>query len=144
MKSALLIIAACLVILLLPATLSAINEFRMAEHTELHVIATTNQTTGTATLTQDLFNDSVVNVSFSSNNTADAPLATGYTAATKVLAIDGLQTSATRTLSITYKIDALTDYVGTGTAVKIWPIFLVLGVIGLVIGGVYNATKHGD
>ncbi len=145
MKSALLIIAACIIILLLPATLTAINDFRMVNYTEPHIITTTSpDTTAPVTLTQALYDSSAANAAVSSNNTNDAPLSLSYVSATKVLTVDGLELNKTRTLTVTYKIDALAAYTGAGIAVKVWPIFLILGVIGLIVGGVYNATKHGE
>jgi len=145
MKSALLLISALMVILLLPAGLTAINDFRMTDHTELHVVTTVApDTTGDVTLTQDLFNTSVVNAEVSSNNTLDAPLAQSYASATNVLTVAGLQTDAIRTLTIVYKIDALSDYFGAQIGTKVWPLFLILGVIGLIVAAVYNATKRGE
>ncbi len=144
MKSGLLLLLAVIIILLLPASLTAINDFRMQDYTASYLITTTNVTTASATLTQFLYNDSVANVSFSSNNTADVPLALSYVPSSKVLSLDGLELAKTRALAITYKIDSLTDYTGASVAVRVWPIFLVLGVIGLIAGAVYNAMRGGD
>ncbi len=144
MKSAIILLAAVVVILFLPASLTAINDFRMTDFPESHLLTTTNVTTSSVTLTQAVFNDSLTNISLSSNNTGDAPLATSYTAATKTLALDGLQTGVTRNLIVTYKINALTDYTGGEIATRVWPLCLILGVIGLIVAAVYNATKHGE
>ncbi len=145
MKAALLIISACLIILLLPATLVAINSFRAAEYTD-----TFNNTTGAEqisanlTLSQELFNDDSINLTISSNRTADAPYPNSYASATRILNVTGLVASSTRTFIVEYKVGALGDYYGADIATKTWPLFLVIGVIGLIAGAVYNATKHGE
>lgn len=145
MKSALLVIAACLIILLLPATVAAINDFRMTDYEAGYMVTTGGgETSADVELSQELFNDDTSLVSVSSNSTNDAPIPSTYVDATDTLTIIGLNQSTTRLLTLTYSINALEDYVGAGIASRVWPIFLVLGVIGLIVGAVYNATKHGE
>ena len=145
MKSALSIIAACLVILLLPATLYAINDFRMTDYEEGHNITTeAAETTASVQLSQKLFNDDTSLVSASSNCTQDAPIPSSFVPATDILTITGLAEDTSRLLTLTYKIDALEDYMGAGIGARVWPIFLVLGVIGLVVSAVYSAMRHGE
>lgn len=145
MKAVSLILGATIIILLMGAIIGAINDFRMADFSEDHIVTTAaNVTTATVTLSQDLFGDNTVNALVSSNVTADAPIANAYTAATNALAIIGLDDGVTHRLTIDYKIDGLWDYPGAGLAAKMWPLFLVLGVIGIIVGAVYTATKRGE
>ncbi len=145
MKSVLLLIGAGIIILLLPAILTGVNDFRMTDYEEPHVATTGGAvTTADITLSQSLFGDHTYNASISSNITADAPIPSSYASATKILTVSGLQASQTRRLTITYKIDSLEDYYGAGIGARAWPIMLVLGVIGVIVGAVYNATRHGD
>ena len=144
MKSATMIIGAIIIILLLAATLTAINSFRMADYEEPHNVTTTGNTTADIVLSQSLFNSETYNVAVSSNLTDDAPVPSSYVSATKTLTVSGLKTNDSRRLTITYKIDSLDDYYAVGIAARVWPILLGLGVIGLIVGAVYNAMKHGD
>lgn len=144
MKSATQIIVACLIILMLPAVILAINMFRMTDQTDPFNVTTGGAvTTADVTLSQSLFDDATYNVVVTSNNTADAPIASTYTSATKLLHVTGLNAEDYRQLSVVYKIDALSSYYAAGVGTKIWPIFLVLGTIGLIIGAVYTAMKSG-
>ena len=93
-------------------------------------------TTGSVTLPLALFDDDVTNVnSITSNVTTDTSVtATGYTAATSVLAVSGLTASSNRTLTVNYKTDALTgSNTAVGTLAGFWPLWLVLGG-GLFVG----------
>ncbi len=145
MKPAMMVISAILIILLMRSALTSINNFRMASYAEPHIVATVSpDTSGNVTLTQALYNSSVVNAVVTSPNTNDAPLSALYTSSTKVLWVQGLETNQTRTLTVTYKIDALTDYLGAAAAVVVWPLFLILGVIGIIAGAVFTAMKNRD
>lgn len=145
MRPALLVIAAVIIVLLLPASIVALNEFRMTDYEEPHNITTgAGETTANVSLSQELFNDDTALVSLSSNNTSDAPIPYLYTSATRYLLITGLVEDDTRQVTVTYKIDNLTDYVGAGVAAKVWPVFLILGIIGIVAAGVYSATRRGE
>jgi len=145
MKSVLLLVGACIIILLLPAILGSVNDFRMTDYEEPHIVATGGaETTADITLSQALFGDNTYNASITSNVTADAPIPSSYASATKVPTVSGLETSETRRLTITYKIDSLENYYGAGLGARVWPLMLVLGVIGVIVGAVYNATRHGD
>ena len=145
MKSVILIISACMIILLLPAVLLSINEFRMTEYEEPHIITTAAEvTTSDITLSQELFSGETYNAVVTSNITADAPIPSSYVSSTQVLTVTGLEADNSRTLTITYEIDALNDYIGAGLGATIWPIMLVLGVIGIIVAAVYQATRRND
>jgi len=145
MKSLMLLIGACIIILLLAAVVTGINDFRSTEYTEAHGLVTTaaGKTTANVTLTQDLFEDRTSEVvSVTSNITSDVPLVTTYTAATNYLHVSGLTADVSRTLTVVYKIGNLTDYYGVDLAARTVLTFMILGVIGLVAAAVYQATKR--
>ena len=147
MKPVMLIIGACMIILLLAGVLTGIQDVRSTSHTDAFGSVTTAAavTTANVTLVEDLFGDRTAEVtSVTSNLTTDIPLVYSYTAATNRLIISGLTASETRTLTVVYKIGRLTDYFGVDTAIRTWPMFLVLGVIGIIAGAVYSASKRGE
>jgi hypothetical protein len=146
MKSGVLVLMGVITLLLLPAAISGINDFRMTNQTGLHVAATVSPaTSANVSLVAVLFNDDITNVSsVTSNNTSDSPLAAAYTSTGKVLNVQGLVTDASRTLTVVYKRDALTDATGASIAAKLLPFMQILAAIGLFAGAVVTATKHGE
>ncbi len=70
------------------------------------VVTAGGVTSANVTLSADLFQDDVAEVSsISSNDTGDAPAASTYTAATKVLLVSGLVAASNHTLTLTYYAD---------------------------------------
>ena len=145
MKPVTLLLGAVVIILMMAAVLTAVNDFRMTEYEESHVATTGGaETTYDVTLSQELFSDETYNAVVTSNVTADAPIPSSYASATQILTVTGLEASETRLLTITYQIDSLEDYFGASLGARVWPLMLVLGVIGVIVGAVYNATRHGE
>jgi len=145
MKSVMLLLGAVVIILLLPAVLPSIQDFRSDSYEEAHGVVTTaaGVTSANLTLAQDLFLDENSQVtSITSNVTADVPLVSTYTKANDRLLITGLIAGTTRTLTVTYNTPVLGDFYGADLGTRVFPIFLVLGVIGIVAAAVYNATKR--
>jgi len=145
MKTVALMIGAVILMLLMPAAITSIDDFRMTDQEDQFITTTgAADTDSDVTLSQTLFGDETRNATVSSNVTADAPIASSYVSATKVLTVIGLEASESHRLTVTYKIDALTDYYGAGTGARVWPLMLILGVLGIIAGAVYNATRRGD
>ncbi len=145
MKSASLLFAALILILMLAGMLAAGNEFRSLAYTEPHIVTTGGGiTTSDIALSQALFSSATANAVITSNNTADAPIPFSYVSATKVLTVSGLAASSVRNLSIVYRIDALTDWPGASLVFRFMPMLLVVGIIGLVAGAVYQVTRRGE
>jgi len=145
MKPVSLLLGAVVIILMMAAVLTAVNDFRMTEYEEGHAAATGGaETTHDITLSQDLFSNATYNAVVTSNLTTDAPIPDSYASATNVLTVTGLTANTSRLLTITYQIDALEDYFGAGLGARAWPLLLVLGVIGIIAGAVYSAAKKGD
>ena len=142
MKSVGTLIGACLIILLLGAVLAGITSFRSAEYEEPHNVTTAGGvTTANITITQDLFNDDTAFATIASNDTDDAAVPSSYTTSTNTLSISGLAASTTRQLTVTYRYGQLGDYWGADLGARVWPLMIVLGVIGVIVGAVVSAYK---
>ncbi len=144
MKAVTLVFAAAILIMFAPAVLTSVTDFRTTEQTESHdvLIADITLTAADIVLSQDLWNDATYNVEVSSNITADAPVATAYVPATNTLTVSGLDDGYDRRLTVVYKIAALDDYIGADAGAKVWPLMLILGVIGVIAGAVYNSVRN--
>ncbi len=142
MKAMSLVIGAILIILLMAAGLTAITNFRSAAYVEPHVVTTGGGiTTADVVLTQSLFDDDTSFVTVTSNVTGDAAIPSSYVAATKILTVGGLLASESHYLYVTYRYGQLTSYWGADLAARTWPIFLILGIIGIIVGAVIIAAK---
>ena len=145
MKAATNLIAAGIIILMLPAMILAIDQFRLDDQVDPFVETTGGaETTADVTLSQDLYGDETRNASVSSNVTGDAPVASSYVSATNVLTITGLQVSTSHYLTITYKINRLGDYFGAAAGSRVVPVLLILGVMCIVGGAGYQAFGRGE
>lgn len=145
MKTATLLIAAVILILLLPASILAIDQFRLDDQSDPFNVTTGAGVTSTSvTLSQDLYGDETSNIDVSSNITGDAPIASSYNSNTHALTITGLQESESHQLTVDYKIDRMGDYFAAGTGAKILPVLLILGILCIVGGAAYNAFSRGE
>jgi len=144
MKSLALMLGAAVVILLLGAVIFAVNDFQTTDVQEPYNITTgANVTTTDIILTQELFGDNTISAEVTSNLTSDAPIPSEYDSTTQTLTVAGLVESESRRLTIDYKTDGLWNFPGAGIATRMWPVLLVLGVIGLIIGAIVAAVRHG-
>ena len=145
MKAASNLIAAGIIILLLPAILLGLDQFRLADQVDPFAVDTgVGETSAIVTLSQDLYGDETRNASITSNVTADAPIASSYASATNSLNVTGLQASTSHYLTITYSIDRLGDYLGAGAGAKVVPVLLILGILCIVGGAGYQAFRRGE
>lgn len=143
MKSASLLFAALILTLMLTGMLAAGNDFRSRDYTEPHIVTTGGGiTTSDITLSQVLFSSATANCVITSNNTADAPIPFSYVSGTKILTVSGLAASAVRNLSIVYRIDALTDWPGASLIFRFMPMLLIVGIIGLICGAIYQVSRR--
>jgi len=145
MKSVMLILGGCVILLLLSAVMSGIQDFRSTEYTQVSGNVTTapGATSSNVTLTQDLFMGRTSEVvSVTSSLAADVPLVNStYTSALNRIVVSGLAESNTRNLTVVYNIGNLDDYWAVDLASRTLPLFIVLGVIGVVAAAVYVASK---
>ena len=145
MKSLMLLLGAIMIIIMMAAVATAIQDFRSEDYEESHASVTTaaGVTSANLTLTQDLFGDRTAEVnSVTSSFGPDVPLVSTYTAANNHLLISGLAASGNRTLTVDYRIGRLDDFYASDLAARSWMMFLVLGIIGVVAAAVYQATRR--
>lgn len=142
MKAVVLIIGVCLIILLLGAVMAGIRDFRSAEISRPYNVTTAaGITSANITLTQDLYDDDTAYITITSNITGDAAVPFSYTPATRSLLVSGLAENSLRQLSVEYRYNQLDTYWGADLASKVWPLFLGLGIIGIIIGAVIVGTR---
>lgn len=145
MRALQLILGAIVIILLMGAMLAGITSFRTQDYTEQHDVTTgANVTSSAITLSQELFGAHTYNAEVTSNITADAPIPSSYVEASQALTVTGLDDSNSRRLTVVYKISSLDDYWGADLGARAWPLFLVLGVIGIIVGAVVVAARGRD
>ena len=144
MKAVVMVVGATILILLAPAVMLSIDSFRLAEVEEDHIVTTSGATTASITLSNELYNDHIYNATATSNVTGDAPIPTSYTSATRALVISGLLDNTSHRLSLTYQIDGLEDFWGAQLGARTLMLFLILGIIGVIVGAVYTATRGGE
>ena len=145
MRTTMMLAGAIILVLLLAAFIVGLDDARMDEFEELHNVTTgAGANTSVITLTQELFNDETRHVSISSNLTSDAPVPSNYATATQKLTVGGLTTDSSRQLTVTYQTDGLGEYYGIGTALKVFPMLLGLGIIGLIAAAMYQGVSGRD
>lgn len=94
------------------------------------VTTAAGQTTANVTLSGDLFQDNITNVStITSNVTAETPIATSYTTATNVLLLSALNAAAMHTITLTYFAETSNTVLQT---IGPWLSLLIIG--GLLVG----------
>jgi len=99
------------------------------------------ETAADVVLTKDPYQDRTTSITgITSDNVLDVnPLvAATYTTATNTLHVTGLVASQSRTLTIAYETDALSDFTMMGTIVGWTPVLIVIAVLA-VIGGTIMA-----
>ncbi len=145
MKSLMLLLGACMIIILMAAVIEGIQDFRSEDYEEAHASVATaaGVTSANITLTNDLFGDRIQEVnSVASSLATDVPLVISYTASSNYLLVSGLTASGNRTITVDYKTGRLDDFFAADIAARSWMMFLVLGIIGVVAAAVYQATRR--
>lgn len=135
------IIMVAVMFVLFPIVMESSHELQtdVATQTEAAVATGIGEVAADVVLTTALWADSNTNVvSVTSDNVLDTPVAGTYTAGTRTLNVTGLAANDTRALTLSYKIDALTDYTGMGQMVAVAPLLLFMGVLGALVFGLYK------
>jgi len=105
--SAFLIILTSVALFLLPLT-AAIYDFRTDLRTDTFSTATgVDAHSANETLLNDLYDGDIGSIDIASDDTSDTPLANSYNATSRQLNITGLADNTTRSLDVSYDIDAL-------------------------------------
>jgi len=139
------IIMVAVMFVLFPIVMDSTHSLQTDEYVQSEAAVATGVgvTAADVVLDEALWDDATASViSITSDEVTDVPVANTYTAGTQTLNITGLAADDSRTLTITYEYDGLTDYTGMGAMVAVAPLLLFLGVIGAVIGGLYMGFKH--
>lgn len=147
MKTAFSIIGAIIVIALFGTMLLGINEAQTDERTDSFGAVVTGGGVFDAdvVLLGDLYDDSNLNVvSITSTLGTDVPLSGVYTAVTNTLNITGLTASQTRTLAVTYKIDALTNYAAVGSFFGFTPLLIGVAIVIIIVAALVAAFRRGN
>jgi len=139
------IIMVAVMFVLFPIVMDSSHELQTDVFTQAEAAVATGagEVAADVVLTEALWNDSNTYVtSVTSDNVLDTPVAGVYTAATQTLNVTGLAASDTRTLTIVYEYDALTDYTGMGQMVAVAPLLLFMGVLGAMVFGLYKGFSN--
>lgn len=138
------LIMVAVMMVIFPIVMDSTHDLQCDTETQAEAGVTTGAGVVAANVVLDeaLWDDSTSHItSVTSDNVADTPVAGTYTAATKTLNVTGLAESDTRTLTIVYEYDGLEDYTGMGAMAGVAPLLIFIGVLGVVMGGIYTSFK---
>lgn len=93
------------------------------EDTFNNVLTGVGETTANVTILKALYDNDTSTFSISSNTSRDIPLYSSYNATTRELMVSGLAANITRSLYVTYDIDALSGVVAISTLLNFVPYF---------------------
>ena len=138
MKVVLTIIGVILVLLMFGLMMGGIKDAQTDSRTDTFSVTTAPAaTTADVVLVADLYNDSILEITgLTSDVSTDNALPDSYVSATRTLTVRGLDDDETRTLTVTYRYDALTgDSASTGSFLGFIPIFVIIAVVLILVGG---------
>jgi hypothetical protein len=102
------------ILFMLPVT-AGVYDYRTDIKTDTDYEATgVGVVTANVVLLKEVYDDDVSTISITSDTVTDTPTVVNYHTATRLLDINGLTANTTRTLSISYDIDALTASAAIG------------------------------
>lgn len=133
---AFLIIVVAAILWMLPITM-AIYDFRTDLRTDTFNTSTAvGVTTANETLLDDLYDGDIGSVDIASDDATDAPLANSYNSTSRVLGMTGLTENTTRTLEISYDIDAL-DVDSLNTLFDWLPLIWILVIVAFPMAALF-------
>lgn len=133
---AFMVLVAAVILWLLPVT-EGIYDYRTDLRTDtFNKDTTVNLTAQNVTLLQALYDSDIGSVNITSNLSTDAPFASSYNA-TRKLYMTGLTFNATRTLEVTYAVDALNLYPAISTLMDILPYLWFLIIVCFPLVGLF-------
>lgn len=142
MKGMAALISFGLVIMMLGGVMLGIDSFRGKDFVEPHIfVSGANVTSVTYILANPVMDSTTTNVEVASSIVDDAPVPYQYTSGNRQLVINGLASSANRTLTLTYKVGRLDSF--TDIVAHYIPAFLLIGGLAVVGGAVYYGTHGG-
>ena len=119
---AFLIIFSAVFLWLLPIT-TAVYDFRTDLRTDTFSTTTADVTTANETLLEALYDDDIGSIEISSDLATDVPLPNSYNTTSQVLNMNGLTANTTRTLEVSYDVDALEGNDSINTLLDYVPYF---------------------
>lgn len=134
------LIMVAVLMIVFPIVMSATHDLQTDSHTDTDLAISTD----TVTLTVDLWDadvNSVLSIVGNGTEEAGAITAASYVEATRVLTLSGVVDSTTAT--VTYEIDALTEFTGMGSLVAITPLLIWIAILAVVIGGLWFTFRRG-
>ena len=132
------LIMIAVLMIIFPIVMSATHDLQTNEETDVELAITSDD----VTLTDDLWKGDVGNVVSIVGNGTELPgviTADSYIPITKVLTLGDVDDSTKAT--VTYEVDALTEFTGMGTIVGMTPLLIWIGVLASVLGGIYFSVK---
>ena len=130
----------------MPTFMGSLDEVKVDPVTQAFETVTTGvgELTADVVLTQDLYGNRTTSVNtVTSDNVLDTPVASTYASATNTLTVSGLVASDTRTITVNYNVDALSDWTMMSMLIGWAPALFVIGVFALIGGTIFAATRHG-
>ena len=114
---------------MLPVT-EAIYDFRTDVRTDINTVTTAPVVfTGNITLFTNLYDNDTSTITISSDDSDDSPVYSSYNTTTRRLIFSGLDDNTTRTMTVLYDIDALTESEAVGNLMDmvdfLWLLILV-------------------
>lgn len=95
------------ILLMLPVTEGIYNFRTDVKDDTFYEETGVGETETNVTLLEEVYDDDMSTIGVSSSESTDTPVVANYTSATRVVGITGLAESSTRTLTVSYDIDAL-------------------------------------
>ena len=119
----LLLFCAAILFFLVPFT-DGPYAFKTDLREDSFTVVTGSTTNATVQLFKDIYDDDVHTLDIDSDNVTDVPLYNSFDATTRALVITGLSANTTRTITVTYDIDALPDIAAIATLLDYSPFWL--------------------
>lgn len=128
--SAFIVLLAVIILFLLPIT-QAIYDFQTDQRQDTFNLVSTaaGVTTADVTILQALYDNDTATFEFSSNTSADVPIYSSYNSTNRSLTVAGLAGNTTRTLYVTYDVDALSGQVAIDAIMDRTPYFWYLALL---------------
>ena len=134
---AFLVILVSAMLFMLPTT-TAIYDFRTDLRTDSFTTATAlGVVTANETLLEALFDDDLGSIAIVSDDATDVALPNSYNSTSQVLNITGLTANATRSLGISYDVDALAGSDAINNIIDRIPFIWMLVIIALPMAALF-------
>jgi len=132
---AFLVVVVSVILFMLPVS-EAVYDFRTdLREDEFSSTTAVGQTTENVTLLREVYDDDTETISILSDDSDDSPAYSSYNTTSRQLGISGLADNLTRTLTVSYDVDALAGSAALNTFVGYIPWIWLLIIIVFPIAG---------